>query len=94
MKNIQATHFLQLIHLDYLRDEVTESGKDVHLLIITDHFMWYTEAVVTSLHTAKFRAQALWDTFMVNYGISESIVSDQSQNFESNFMAELCKLPK
>ena len=37
MKNIQATHLLQLVHLDYLKIEVTEGWKDAHMLIITDH---------------------------------------------------------
>ena len=39
MENTQATHLLQLIHLDYLMIEVTEGGKDVHVLVIMDHFM-------------------------------------------------------
>ena len=36
MENIQATHPLQLVHLDYLTIEVTEGGKDVHVVIIMD----------------------------------------------------------
>ena len=38
MENIQATHPLELVHLDYLMIEVTEGGKDIHMLVITDHF--------------------------------------------------------
>ena len=38
---------------------VTEDGKDVHVLVIRDHFMWYMQALVTSLETAKCTAQAL-----------------------------------
>ena len=38
MENIQATCPLQLVHLDYLTIEMTKGGKDVHVLIITDHF--------------------------------------------------------
>ena len=41
MENIQATHPLQLVHLDYLMMEAMEGGKDVHMLIITDHVMRY-----------------------------------------------------
>ena len=61
MENIRATHSLQLVHLDYLTIKVTEGGKDVHLLIITDHFMRYAQALVISLHVAKCAAQTLWD---------------------------------
>ena len=52
MENIQDTHPLHLVHLDYLTIEVTEGGKDVHVLIITDHFMRYAKALVTSSQTA------------------------------------------
>ena len=55
MKNIQVTHPIQFVHLNYLTIEVTKGGKDVHMLIITYHFMWYTQALVTSLQTAKCR---------------------------------------
>ena len=41
MKNRQATYPLQLVHLVYLTIEMTEGGKDVHVLIITDHFVRY-----------------------------------------------------
>ena len=38
MEYIQAMHPLELVDLDYLTIEVTEGGKDVHMLVITDHF--------------------------------------------------------
>ena len=59
MENIQATYPLQLVHLDYLTIEMTEGGKDVHVLIITDYFTRYMQAPVTSLQAAKYTAQAL-----------------------------------
>ena len=83
MQNIQATHLLQLIHLDYLTIEVTQGRKDVHMLVVMNHFTQYVQAVVTSLLTAKCTAQALWDQFIVHYGLPESIVSDQCWNFKS-----------
>ena len=94
MENIQATHPLQLVHLDYLTIKVTEDGKDVPMLIITDHFTWYTQAQVTSSQTAKCTAQTLWDGFIVHYGLLESTVSDQGQNFKIDLITELCKLAK
>ena len=56
MENIQAIHLLQLVHLDYLTIKVTKGGKDVHVLIITDHFMRHAQALVTSLQTTKCTA--------------------------------------
>ena len=76
MENIQATHLLQLVHLDYLVIKVTEGGRNIHVLTITDHFMRYTQTLVTSSQTTKCTAQAIWDSFVVYYGLPESIISD------------------
>ena len=35
MENVNATYPLELVHMDYI--EATEGGKDVHILVITDH---------------------------------------------------------
>ena len=61
VENIQAINPLQLVHLDYLMIKSTEDGKDVHVLIITDLFMRYAQALVTSSQTTKCTAQALLD---------------------------------
>ena len=61
MENIQTTHLLLLVHLDYLTTEVTKGGKDVHVSIITDHFTRYAQALSRSLQTAMCTAQAFWD---------------------------------
>ena len=94
MENIQTTYPLQLVHLDYLTIKTTEGGKDVHILIITDHFMRYAQALVMSSQTAKCTAQALWDQFVVHCSLPKCIISDQGQNFESDIMAKLCQLAK
>ena len=39
LENIQATHLLRSVHLDYLTTATTEGGKDVHISVIMDHFM-------------------------------------------------------
>ena len=57
----EATHPLQLVHLDYLMIKVTEGRKDVHVSIITDYFIRYAQALVTSLQTDKCTTEAFWD---------------------------------
>ena len=76
MENIQATCPLQLVQLDYLTIEMTEGGKDVHILIIMDHFTRYPQALVRSAQTAKCTAQPPWDQFIVHYGLPECMISD------------------
>ena len=38
MENIDATYPMELVHMDSLTIEANEGGKDVHILVITDHF--------------------------------------------------------
>ena len=92
MKNIDATYAMELVHMDYLTVEVNESGKDVNILVIMDHFMPYAQAIVTSLQTVKCTAQNLWNNFTVHYGLPEKILTDQVCNFKSDLLRELCKL--
>ena len=92
MENIDATYPMELIHMDYLMIEANEGGKDVHNLVITDHFTWYVQAIITSSQTAKCTAKNLWDKFIVHYGLPEKILTDQGCNFESDLLKELCEL--
>ena len=48
MENIDTTYPMELVHMDHLTIEANEGGKDVHILVKTDHFMQYAQAIVTS----------------------------------------------
>ena len=61
-------------------------------LVITDHFIQYVQAIVTSLQTAKSTAQNLWDKFIVHYGLPEKILTDQGCNSESDLLKALCEI--
>ena len=74
-ENTDALYPIDLVQMDYLTTEATEGGKDVHILVTTDHFTWYAQATVTSSQTAKCTAQNLWDKFIVHYGLPEKILN-------------------
>ena len=38
MENVDVTYPMELVNMDYLTTEANEGGKDVHFLVITDHF--------------------------------------------------------
>ena len=78
--------------MDYLTIEANEGGKDVHILVITDHLTQYAQAIVMSLQTTKCTAQNLWDKFIVHYGLLEEILTDQGCNFESDLLKALCEI--
>ena len=76
LHNIEATQPLELIHLDYLQIEPSK-GNIENVLIVADQ-----------LPTAKL----LWNNFIVHYGFSTKIISDQGHNFESELIANLCQV--
>ena len=95
MHPFEATRPWELIHIDSLTIEApqnSKSGKDVNILVITDHFTRFAQAIVTTSQKASVVAKVLWDQFFMNYGIPEKILSDQGRNFESKLIEELCLL--
>ena len=48
--------------------------------------------ICTRTQMAQTRAKTLWDKFIVHYGLPPKILTDQGCNFESQLMADLCKL--
>ena len=38
---------LELVHMDYLTIQAMEGGKDIHILVITDHFTRYAQAILS-----------------------------------------------
>ena len=89
---IDVTRPLELVHIDFLTIEAPKKDKDVNILVVTDHFTRYAQAYVTRSQTAPIVTSTLWEKFFVHYGFPEKILSDQGRNFESNLIAELCKL--
>ena len=83
---------LELIHMDFLMIESPKTEKDINVLIVTDHFTCYAQAFVTKSQTGNVVANTLWERFFSDYGFPEKILSDQGQNFESNLIAEVCKI--
>ena len=92
MENVVATYPMELVHMDYLTIEATEGGRDIHILVITDHFTRYAQAIVTSSQTAKCTAQNLCDKFIVHYGLPEKILTDQGCNFDTDLLKALCEI--
>ena len=90
LQPILITHPLELVHMDYLTTESGKRDKDVNILVIPDHFTRYMQAIIIHSWTAKATVQVLWNKFIVHYGLSDSTVSDQGRNYESDLVQELC----
>ena len=68
------------------------NGLEENVLVITDHFTRYSQAYVTKTQTAQTTAKTLWDKFIVHYGLPKKVLTDQGCSFESQLVADLCKL--
>ena len=77
--------------MDYLTLEPSKAGQS-NILVITDYFTNYAMAIPTHNQTAKTTADAIYNNFMVNYGIPTRIHTDQGANLESDIIKELCNL--
>uniref|UniRef100_A0AAX7VQZ3 Gypsy retrotransposon integrase-like protein 1 n=1 Tax=Astatotilapia calliptera TaxID=8154 RepID=A0AAX7VQZ3_ASTCA len=91
LMNIKTSRPLELVCIDYLSIEPDQSNsKDV--LVITDHFTKFAVAVPTPNQRARTVAKALWENFIVHYGVPERLLSDQGPDFESKTINELCEI--
>ena len=69
LENIEASHPMELVHIDYLTIETNKSEKNINILVVTDHFTRLAQAFITPSQTASVVAKALWDKFFMYYGI-------------------------
>ena len=68
---ISAILPMELIHNNYLTIESCETDRDINILVVTDHFIYHTQAFVTPTKTARVVEQTLWDKFFIHYGLPE-----------------------
>ena len=91
LTSIHTYQPLELLCVDYLTLEQCKGGLHI-ILVLTDHFSKFAQAIPTKNLTAKTTAEALFKNFIVHHGIPITLHSDQGQQFGSHIIQELCKL--
>ncbi len=66
-------------------------GKVENVLVMTDIFTKFTQAIPTKDQKATTVAKALVSNWFVRFGVPKRIHSDQGRNFESQLVKELCQ---
>ena len=59
------------------------------MLVITDHFMYYTLAFIMKDQTTRTMAKTLYDQFITVFGTLPKLLSDHHANFTSALVKEL-----
>ena len=88
---IESSAPMEIVCIDYLSLEPSK-GSVEKILVITDHFTRYAQAISTRNQTARTMARVLFGNFIVHYGFPTRIHSDQGQCFESNLIEGLCTI--
>lgn len=88
--SIVTTQPMELVCMDYLTLETCKGGYS-YVLVVTDHFTRYAQAIPTRNMSAKTTADALCG-YIQHYGIPRRFHSDQGANFCGTVIRHLCEL--
>lgn len=88
---IQTTRPLELVCVDFLSLEMSKGGFE-NILVITDHFTRYAQAIPCRNQKATTTAKALYEGFFRFFGFPERLHSDQGRNFDGKVIKEFCEI--
>ena len=91
--NVTTTAPMELVCIDDLSLERSKGGFE-NILVITDHFSRFAQAIPTRNQSAQTTAKALFENFFVHYGFPAKLHSDQGANFESKVIRSYARLPE
>ena len=91
MRHLLALRPLELLAIDFLKLDQGKGGIE-DVLVMTDAFTKYAQAIPCKDQSAKVVAKTLQDRWFAQYGVPLRIHSDRGRNFESNLVKEVCAL--
>uniref|UniRef100_A0A8C6SV87 Gypsy retrotransposon integrase-like protein 1 n=1 Tax=Neogobius melanostomus TaxID=47308 RepID=A0A8C6SV87_9GOBI len=91
MGAVRASRPHEILAIDFTMLELSTDGKE-NVLVMTDVFSKYTQAVATKDQRASTVAEVIVKHWFQLFGPPCRIHSDQGRNFESSLVQQLCKI--
>ena len=80
-----------MLCIDFTKADVAKGGKE-NILVLTDAFSKYSQAIVTNNQKALTVAKILVEKWFSVFGIPARIHSDQGRSFDNKIIGHLCKM--
>ena len=91
VKAFLASRPLEVVAVDFTVLEQASDGSE-NVLVVTDVFTKFTQAYPTKDQKADTTAEVWLKEWFMKNGVPERLHSDQGRNFESEVIAEHCRL--
>ena len=88
--SIKTDHPLQMVFADIAELPTSRKGNR-YILVIVDHFSKYTNIYPMRDQTAHTVAKHLFEEYITEHGVPESLHTDQGRQFESRIVQDLCE---
>ena len=82
----------EILSLDITGPHPVSKQGFMYILTMQDHFSKWAEAVPIRRHTAPIVARAVFEQVFMRFGAARRLLTDQGPEFESELLAELCRL--
>ena len=92
MENIRVSQPMELWAMDILGPLPITAREHQYVLVTSDHFTKWIEAVPMADQKAETVARAFIDNVVSRHGVPVKLLTDQGRNFESELMKEVFKL--
>ena len=92
LRPIPVEGIFSRLHIDYCGPLRTSSEGFKHILVVTDSFTKWCEAIPTKTQEATEVAEVLYRDIFTRYGAPQTLVSDRGQCFMARLVRALCTL--
>ena len=90
LRSITTDHPLQMVFADIAELPTSRNGYR-YILVIIDHFSKYVNIYPMKNQTAQTVAKHIFEDYVTEHGVPETLHTDQGRQFESRLVQQLCQ---